>query len=405
MNMNKKELEAFAREAAKGIKTPEDLNEFSQMLKKITVEAALNAEMDEHLGYEKHHKSTSTNSRNGKSTKRVKTEDGEFELDTPRDREGSFEPKLVKKNQTRFTSMDDKILWLYAQGMSTREIVSAFDEWYGAEISPTLVSRVTNAVIEQVIEWQSRPLDAVYPIVYLDCIVVKVRQDKRVINKSIFLALGINTEGHKELMGMWIAENEGAKFWLNVLTELQQRGVEDILIACVNGLKGFPDAINTVFPQTNIQLCIVHMVRNSLKYVSWKDYKAVTADLKRVYRSATEDEALLELERFGDAWDSQYPQITKSWRNHWQNLNTLFNYPEDIRKAIYTTNAIESLNSVIRKAIKKRKIFPSDDSARKMVYLAIKDASKKWTMPIQNWRQAMSRFIIEFEERLERHIN
>jgi len=404
MNMNKKELEAFAREAAKGIKTPEDLNEFSQMLKKITVEAALNAEMDEHLGYEKHHKSTSTNSRNGKSTKRVKTEDGEFELDTPRDREGSFEPKLVKKNQTRFTSMDDKILWLYAQGMSTREIVSAFDEWYGAEISPTLVSRVTNAVIEQVIEWQSRPLDAVYPIVYLDCIVVKVRQDKRVINKSIFLALGINTEGHKELMGMWISENEGAKFWLNVLTELQQRGVEDILIACVDGLKGFPDAINTVFP-TNIQLCIVHMVRNSLKYVSWKDYKAVTADLKRVYRSATEDEALLELERFGDAWDSQYPQITKSWRNHWQNLNTIFNYPEDIRKAIYTTNAIESLNSVIRKAIKKRKIFPSDDSARKMVYLAIKDASKKWTMPIQNWRQAMSRFIIEFEERLERHIN
>lgn len=405
MNMNKKELEAFAREAAKGIKTPEDLDEFSQMLKKITVEAALNAEMDEHLGYEKHHKSTSTNSRNGKSTKRVKTEDGEFELDTPRDHEGSFEPKLVKKNQTRFTSMDDKILWLYAQGMSTREIVSAFDEWYGAEISPTLVSRVTNAVIEQVIEWQSRPLDAVYPIVYLDCIVVKVRQDKRVINKSIFLALGINTEGHKELMGMWIAENEGAKFWLNVLTELQQRGVEDILIACVDGLKGFPDAINRVFPQTNIQLCIVHMVRNSLKYVSWKDYKAVTADLKRVYRSATEDEALLELERFGDAWDSQYPQITKSWRNHWQNLNTLFNYPEDIRKAIYTTNAIESLNSVIRKAIKKRKIFPSDDSARKMIYLAIKDASKKWTMPIQNWRQAMSRFIIEFEERLERHIN
>jgi len=206
-------------------------------------------------------------------------------------------------------------------------------------------------------------------------------------------------------MGMWIAENEGAKFWLNVLTELQQRGVEDILIVCVDGLKGFPDAINTVYPDTHIQLCIVHMVRNSLKYVSWKDYKAVTADLKRVYRSATEDEALLELDRFSEIWDDQYPQIAKSWRNHWQNLNTLFNYPEDIRKAIYTTNAIESLNSVIRKAIKKRKIFPSDDSARKMVYLAIKYASKKWTMPIRNWRQGMSRFIIEFEERLERHIN
>ena len=405
MQMNKKELEAFAKEAAKGIKTPEDLNEFSLMLKKITVEAALNAEMDEHLGYEKHKKPPSVNSRNGQSLKRVKTEDGEFELNTPRDREGSFEPKLIKKHQSRFTSMDDKILWLYAQGMSTREIVSAFDEWYGAEISPTLVSRVTNAVIEQVIEWQSRPLDAVYPIVYLDCLVVKIRQDKRVINKAIFLALGVNLEGQKELMGLWIAENEGAKFWLSVLTELQQRGVEDILIACVDGLKGFPDAINSVFPQTHIQLCIVHMVRNSLKYVSWKDYRAVTADLKRVYRSATEEEALLELERFGEIWDDQYPQITKSWRTHWQNLNTLFNYPEDIRKAIYTTNAIESLNSVIRKAIKKRKIFPSDDSARKMIYLAIKDASKKWTMPIRNWRVAMSRFMIEFEERLEKHIN
>ncbi|WP_117234563.1 IS256 family transposase [Vibrio maerlii] len=403
--MDKKALEAFAKEAAKGIKTPEDLTEFSQMLKKITVEAALNAEMDEHLGYEKHQPSKSNNSRNGKSSKSVKTEDGEFELDTPRDRLGSFNPKLVKKHQTRFTSMDDKILWLYAQGMSTRDIVSAFDEWYGAEISPSLVSRVTNAVIEEIVEWQSRPLDAIYPIVYLDCIVVKIRQDKRIINKSIFLALGINTDGQKELMGMWVAENEGAKFWLSVLTELNQRGVEDILIACVDGLKGFPDAINTVFPQTHIQLCIVHMVRNSLKYVSWKDYKALTADLKRVYRSATEDEALLELERFGETWDSQYPQISKSWRNHWQNLNTLFNYPEDIRRAIYTTNAIESLNSVIRKALKKRKIFPNDEAATKMVYLAIKDASKKWTMPIQNWRQAMSRFIIEFEERLEKYIN
>lgn len=404
MNMNKKELEAFAKEAAKGIKTPEDLNEFSQMLKKITVEAALNAEMDEHLGYEKHQKSNSENSRNGKSRKTVRTEDGQFELETPRDRHSTFEPQLIKKHQSRFTSMDDKILWLYAQGMSTRDIVNAFEEWYGAEISPTLVSRVTSAVIEQVIEWQSRPLDSIYPIVYLDCIVVKIRQDKRVINKSIFLALGVNTDGHKELMGLWIAENEGSKFWLNVLTELNQRGVQDILIACVDGLKGFPDAINTVFPQTKIQLCIVHMVRNSLKYVSWKDYKSVTADLKKVYGSATEEEALLELERFSDTWSHQYPQIARSWQANWENLNTLFNYPEDIRKAIYTTNAIESLNSVIRRALKKRKVFPNDDSARKMIYLAIKEASKKWTMPIRNWRQAMSRFIIEFEDRLEKHL-
>ena len=403
--MNKRDIEAFAKEAAKSIKTPEDLTQFSQMLKKITVEAALNAEMDEHLGYEKHQKSPSANSRNGKTSKRIQTEKGQFELDTPRDREGSFEPKLVKKHQSRFTSMDDKILWLYAQGMSTRDIVNAFDEWYGADISPTLVSRVTNAVIEQVVEWQSRPLDAIYPIVYLDCIVIKIRQDKRVINKSIFLALGVNLEGHKELMGLWIAENEGAKFWLGVLTELQQRGVEDILIACVDGLKGFPDAINTVYPDTHVQLCIVHMVRNSLKYVSWKDYKAVTAGLKSIYQSATEEEALLELDRFSDAWDDQYPQISKSWRNHWHNLNTFFNYPQDIRKAIYTTNAIESLNSVIRRALKKRKVFPSDDSAKKMVYLAIKEASKKWTMPIRNWRTAMNRFIIEFEDRITKHIN
>ncbi|WP_352298290.1 IS256 family transposase [Pseudoalteromonas sp. 20-MNA-CIBAN-0454] len=387
--MNKEELEAFAKEAAKSIKTPDDLNQFSQMLKKITVEAALNAEMDEHLGYQKHSKSTSSNSRNGKTSKRIKTEDGEFELDTPRDREGSFEPQLVKKHQSRFTSMDDKILWLYAQGMSTRDIVNAFHEWYGADISPTLVSRVTSAVMEQVTEWQSRPLDAIYPIVYLDCLVVKIRQDKRVIKKSIYLALGINIDGHKELLGMWISENEGAKFWLSVLTELSQRGVEDILIACVDGLKGFPDAINTAYPQTHVQLCIVHMVRNSLKYVSWKDYKAVTADLKLIYRSSTEEKALLELERFAEKWDNQYPQIAKSWRANWDNLNTLFNYPEAIRKAIYTTNAIESLNSVIRRAIKKRKIFPNDDSARKMIYLAIKEASKKWTMPIRDWRNSM----------------
>ena len=402
--ITKNELEAFAKEAAKSIKTPQDLNEFSQMLKKVTVEAALNAEMDEHLGCEKHEKLGVSNNRNGKTSKRVNTEDGQFELDTPRDRDGSFKPQLVKKQQTRFTSMDDKTLWLYAKGMTTREIVEAFDEWYGAEVSPTLVPRVTNAVIEQVTEWQARPLDAVYPIVYLDCIVIKIRQDKQVINKSIFLALGINTEGQKELMGMWIAENEGAKFWLNVLTELQSRGVQDILIACVDGLKGFPDAINAVFPQTHIQLCIVHMVRNSLKFVPWKDYKAVTADFKKVYQSKTEEEALLELARFGETWDDKYPQISKSWHANWHNLNTIFNYPDDIRKVIYTTNAIESLNSVIRKALKKRKVFPSDDSAKKMVYLAIMDASKKWTMPIRNWRQAMSRFMIEFESRLDGHI-
>ena len=398
--MNKKELEAFAKEAAKGIKTQKDLAEFSQMLTKVTVEAALNAELDEHLGYEKHAQSDTSNSRNGVSRKQLQTEDGTFELTTPRDRDGSFEPQLVGKHQRRFTSMSDKILSLYAKGMTTREIEATFLEMYGAEVSPTLISKVTDAVMDEVIEWQSRPLDAVYPIVYLDCIVVKVRQDKQVINKSIFLALGVNLEGHKDLLGMWIAENEGAKFWLNVLTELQNRGVKDILIACVDGLKGFPDAINTVYPNTHIQLCIVHMVRNSVKFVPWKDYKPVTADLKQIYQSVTEEEALKALDAFSERWDGKYPQISKSWRSHWQTLNTLFDYPEDIRKAIYTTNAIESLNSVIRKAIKKRKLFPSDDSARKVVYLAILGASKKWTMPIRNWKAALNRFMIEFEDRL-----
>jgi transposase-like protein len=300
--------------------------------------------------------------------------------------------------------MSDKILFLYAQGMTTREIVTAFKDLYDADVSASLISKVTDAVIEQVIEWQSRPLDPVYPIVYLDCIVLKIRQDKQVINKAVYLALGVNLEGQKELLGMWLSENEGAKFWLGVLTELQNRGVKDILIACVDGLKGFPDAINTVFPDTNIQLCIVHMVRNSMKLVPWKDYKAIATDLKAIYQSATEEEALLALDRLAERWDDKYPQISKSWRAHWQNLNTLFNYPPDIRKAIYTTNAIESLNSVIRKATKKRKLFPTDDSAKKVVYLAIQQASKKWTMPIRNWKAALNRFMIEFEERLTDYI-
>ena len=402
--MNKKELEAFAKQAAKSIKSEADLTDFRKMLTKVTVEAALNAELDEHLGYSRHEQSNKENYRNGYSSKTIRTEDGEVDLDAPRDRDSSFEPQLVKKNQTRFTSMDDKILYLYSKGMTTRDIVAIFKEMYDADVSPTLVSRVTNAVIEQVVEWQARPLDAVYPIVYLDCLVVKIRQDKQVINKAVYLALGVNIEGHKELLGMWISENEGAKFWLNVLTELQNRGVKDILIACVDGLKGFPDAINTVYPQTQVQLCIVHMVRNSLKLVPWKDYKAITGDLKRIYQSITEEEGLMALEQFEQfeqRWDSKYPSISRSWRNNWQNVSTLFNYPNDIRKAIYTTNAIESLNSVIRKAIKKRKLFPHDDSAKKVIYLAIEQASKKWTMPIRNWKTALNRFMIEFEDRLK----
>lgn len=374
------------------------------MLTKLTVETALNAELTDHLGHEKNAPKTGSNTRNGYSSKTLLCDDGEIELNTPRDRENTFEPQLIKKHQTRITQMDSQILSLYAKGMTTREIVATFKEMYDADVSPTLISKVTDAVKEQVTEWQNRQLDALYPIVYMDCITVKVRQNGSVINKAVFLALGINTEGQKELLGMWLAENEGAKFWLSVLTEMKNRGLQDILIACVDGLKGFPDAINSVFPQTHIQLCIIHMVHNSLKYVSWKDYKGVTSGLKKVYQAPTEEAALMALDAFAGEWDDKYPQISKSWRAHWENLNTLFSYPPDIRKAIYTTNAIESLNSVIRAAVKKRKVFPTDDSVRKVIYLAIRDASRKWSMPIQNWRLAMSRFIIEFGDRLSDHL-
>jgi len=402
--MKKEDLLVIAQEAAKNIKTEHDLSALMKMMSKITIEAALNAELDNHLGYDKHEVTDSGNSRNGYTSKTILTEDGPFEIDTPRDRNGDFEPKLIKKNQRRMPSVRDKVMHFYTRGLSTREIADTLKDLYDADVSPQLISNITDAVIEKVVEWQSRPLDAIYPIVYLDCIVLKIRQDKRVINKSVYLALGVNLEGQKELLGMWLSENEGAKFWLNVLTELQNRGVKDILIACVDGLKGFPDAINTVYPDTHIQLCIVHMVRNSMKFVPWKDYKAIAADLKAIYQATTEEKALQSLDQFSERWDEKYPQISKSWRAHWQNLNTLFNYPPDIRKAIYTTNAIESLNSVIRKAIKKRKLFPTDDSAKKVIYLATQQASKKWTMPIRNWKPALNRFMIEFEERLTDYI-
>ena len=395
ITMNEKKLKALANELAKDLKTPEDLSKLTAQLTKITVEAALNAELDHHLGYTQYeHKGHHTgNSRNGYSTKTLKGDHGSIEIETPRDRNASFEPQIVSKGQTRITGMDDQVLTLYAKGMSTRDITETFEELYGVEISAGLVSKITNNVIERVVEWQNRPLDSVYPIVYLDCIVIKIRHEKRIINKAVYLALGINMEGKKELLGLWISETEGAKFWLSVLTELQNRGVEQILIACVDGLKGFPDAINTAYPDAKIQLCIVHMVRNSMKYVVWKDYKAVAAGLKRIYQSPTEESARLELENFGQIWDEKYPQISQSWSNHWPNLITFFDYPKDIRKAIYTTNAIESLNSVIRKSVKTRKLFPNDEAATKVIFLAIESASKKWTMPIHNWKLAMNRFI------------
>lgn len=400
--LDRKRLEEMAAELASGIKTEADLADPMSLLMKMTIEKALEAEMDDHLGYEKHSNEgrNKKNSRNGYTSKKIQSDSGTFEIDSPRDRDSDFEPQIIKKGQRRLLGFDQKILTLYAKGQTTRDIADTLKEMYGADISHSLISQVTESVQEEVEQWQNRPLDSLYPIVYMDCIVVKIHQDKRVIKKAVYLALGITTEGIKELLGMWISENEGSKFWLSVLTELQNRGVQDIIIACVDGLTGFPEAINTAFPKTQIQLCIVHMVRNSLKYVSYKDRKNVAHDLKLIYSSITCDEAERELSKFEDKWDKQYGAISRSWRNNWGNLITFFDYPDEIRKVIYTTNAIESVNSVIRKSIRNRKIFPNDKSAFKIIYLAIRQASKKWTMPIRNWKPAMNRFQMEYQDRL-----
>lgn len=388
-------------ELAKSVKTESDLAALSKHLLKLTVERALNTELEDHLGYEKHaaEGKNSGNSRNGYTSKTLKGNFGEVSIDTPRDRNSSFEPQIIRKGQTRVTQFDEQILALYAKGMTTRDIADTFKEMYGAEVSHQLISKVTEAILDEVIAWQTRPLNDIYPIIYLDCMVIKCHQDKRVVNKSVYIALAINLDGHKELVGLWIAENEGSKFWLSVLTELKERGVKDIFIACVDGLTGFPEAINAVYPQTKIQLCIVHLVRNSLRYVPYKDMKAVASDLKSIYRAINTEAGETALLAFGEKWDDKYPAISRCWHRHWQNIITLFAFPEEIRKIIYTTNAIESLNSVIRKAINNRKIFPNDQSALKVIYLAIKRASQKWTMSLHDWRAAMSRFAIEFDGR------
>jgi len=403
-NLDQNQLQSIAKELAKNVKTQEDLSNLSSMLVKMTVEAALGAEMEEHLGYAKHQNSDSNNSRNGYSSKTLKGDHGEVDIDIPRDRHSEFNPVIVKKGETRLTAMDDQILSLYAKGMTTRDIVATFKELYGADVSPTLVSKVSEAVMEKVTLWRSRPLDEIYPLLYLDGIVIKVRQDKQIVRKTMYVALGVNTDGHKECLGLWLSETESSKFWLRVLNDIESRGVKDILVASVDGLKGFPEAINTVYPQADVQLCIVHMVRNSLRYVGYKERKQVANDLKQIYQSVTEEEALLALEQFESRWNDKFPNIGRSWRKNWDNLATLFQYPQAIRKVIYTTNAIESLNSVIRKATKNRKIFSHDNSAFKIIFLAIESASKKWTMPIRDWNAAMNQFMILHEERLKKYL-
>jgi len=391
-------------ELLKDYKNPEDLMGEGGIFKQLTkalIERCLTAELDTHLEEEKQEAEPTTpkNRRNGHSKKTIKGEFGKAEIAVPRDRNGEFEPIIVQKGQTRFNGFDDKILSLYARGMTTRDIQDQLQDLYGVEVSHALISNVTEAVEAERKAWQNRSLDAVYPIVFLDALMVKVRHEGRVINKAVHLALGVNLEGKKELLGIWMTQNESSKFWLSVVTELHNRGVKDIFIACVDGLTGFPEAIEAVFPQTRVQLCIVHLVRNSLSYVSYKDRKAVAADLKLVYAAATESEAEQALVDFAERWDKQYPTISKSWLNHWQRVIPFFAFPADIRKAIYTTNAIESMNMTLRKVLRNHRSFPSDESVMKVIYLAIQNISKKWTMPIRDWKAALNRFAIEFDGR------
>ena len=377
-------------------KTPQDVEKlYSQMLQHM-INRSLEAEAEAHLGHARNGRA-SGNTRNGKVRKTVQSAVGDLEIETPRDRDGSFEPQLVKKRQVRLAGMEDKILALYSKGMTTRDIESALVDLYGVTISHSLIAQVTDAVIDEARAWQNRPLEAIYPIVWLDGIVVKVQQNKQVINKSAHVVLAVNLRGEKEVLGLWLAENEGAKFWLAVLTELRQRGVQDIFIASMDGLKGLPEAVNSAFPRTLTQLCIVHLVRASLRYVNTKDSKSVAAALKQIYQSATADEAAAELDAFEAQWGQSYRSVVRLWRSNWDNIIPFFQFLPEIRKVIYTTNAIESLNMVMRKLTRNRRIFPNDDSALKSLFMAIREASRNWKS-IHHWKPALQSFQIMFGE-------
>jgi putative transposase len=386
-------------------KKPEDLIGENGILKQLTkalLERAMQVEITDHLGYRRNapEGKNSGNSRNGSYKKKLKGDFGEMDVAVPRDRNGSFEPIIVPKGESRFKGFDDKIISMYARGMTTRDIQSHLEEIYGVEVSPTLISQVTEAVTEEVRLWQNRPLEDVYPIVYLDAVRIKVKHNGQIIKKAVYLAIAVTLAGVKEVLGMWAAETEGAKFWLNILTELRNRGVKDILIACVDGLKGFPEAIEAVYPDTQVQLCIVHLVRNSLNFVSWKQRKEMADDLKEVYSAATVEQAETNLASFGKKWDETHPRVSQSWRNNWQRIIPYFSYPPEIRRVIYTTNTIESLNMSLRKVTKNRGSFPNDEAMFKLLYLALNNIAKRWTMPIKNWKSALNQFSIMFEDRL-----
>ena len=389
----------------KEYKKPEEILGENGLLKQLTkavIERALQTEMTSHLGYEKNAAEgrKSGNSRNGTDSKTVKSETGEMTLQVPRDRNSSFEPLLVPKRKRRIGNFDELIVSLYARGMTQAEIQEHIQEIYGVEMSVELISSITDAVMDEVKAWQGRPLQGLYPIVYLDAIVVKARNGGHVTNRVIYLVIGVNLSGLKELLGFWTCESEGAKFWLSVLNDLKNRGVKDLLIACVDGLKGFPEAIQAVFPQTEVQLCIVHLIRSSTKQVAWKERKEVSRDLRSIYSAPSADEACRELDVFDQKWGMRYPMIAKSWRAVWSNVIPFFKFPQDIRHAIYTTNVIESVNSSIRHITNNRALFPNDEAVSKLLYLALNNASKKWTMPIQNWKQALQQFAIMFDGRV-----
>ena len=403
MHINNEDIDKLIKDL--GLRTEAEIFGKDGLVKQITkrlVETALQAEMEEHLGYKKGERAEQPrpNTRNGTSSKTLKTDDGALELEVPRDRDSTFEPQLVKKRQTRLPGFDDKVLSLYARGMSMREIQGHLKELYGTMVSPELISRVTDAVLEDVQAWRKRPLAPIWPIVYLDAIVLRVRDSGVVRRKSAYLAIGVGVDGRKEVLGMWLEETEGAKFWLKVVTELKNRGVEDILIACVDGLKGFPQALEAVFPKVTVQTCIVHMIRNSTRFVSFKDRRQVAADLRPVYTAVDREAAEAALQAFDDKWGKQYPMIPQSWRTQWEQVVPFLEFPEALRKILYTTNAIESFNARVRKMANGKGHFPNDDAAFKLIYLAVRAAESKWTRPPKGWAQALNQFALHFEGRL-----
>ena len=402
--MNNNE-DALIKELLANYKGPEDLIGQNGLLKRLTkklVEGALGAEMTHHLGYEKHDPAGegTGNSRNGASSKTIKGDFGQVAIEVPRDRDGSFEPRIVAKHQRRFTGFDDKILSMYARGMSTREIQGHLAEIYQVEISPSLISEVTDAVVEDVKTWQTRPLENLYPVIFLDALMVKMRHEGRVENRAVYVVVGIDLQGQKDVLGLWTSASEGARFWLQVLTDLKNRGVKDVFIACVDGLKGFPQAIETVFPQAQVQLCIVHLTRASLNYVNWKERKAVALDLKAIYRADTAVLAEQELQTFSEKWGARYPTIAPIWRRNWEGVIPFFAFPADVRRIIYTTNAVESLNMSLRKIIKTRGAFPSEEAALKLLFLALRNVIDRWET-VQHWKEAMARFTLLWEDRIQ----